>query len=135
VAGGLSGSLLDTSVLLEQDEEGEFDLPETAAISVITLGELHAGVAIARDERVAEARRRRLAAVRAAFVPLVVDEAVAERCGDVLAVARAQNRAAKATDVLIIATAAAAGRSLYTLDKAQAGLAQAATVPVTLLTR
>jgi predicted nucleic acid-binding protein len=131
----LSGSLLDTSVLLEQDEEGEFDLPETAAISVITLGELHAGVAIARDERVAEARRRRLAAVRAAFVPLVVDEAVAERCGDVLAVARAQNRAAKATDVLIIATAAAAGRSLYTLDKAQAGLAQAATVPVTLLTR
>ena len=135
MAGGLSGSLLDTSVLLEQDEEGEFDLPETAAISVITLGELHAGVAIARDERVAEARRRRLAAVRAAFVPLVVDEAVAERCGDVLAVARAQNRAAKATDVLIIATAAAAGRSLYTLDKAQAGLAQAATVPVTLLTR
>jgi predicted nucleic acid-binding protein len=135
VARGLSGSLLDTSVLLEQDEEGEFDLPETAAISVITLGELHAGVAIARDERVAEARRRRLAAVRAAFVPLVVDEAVAERCGDVLAVARAQNRAAKATDVLIIATAAAAGRSLYTLDKAQAGLAQAATVPVTLLTR
>ena len=135
MARGLSGSLLDTSVLLEQDEEGEFDLPETAAISVITLGELHAGVAIARDERVAEARRRRLAAVRAAFVPLVVDEAVAERCGDVLAVARAQNRAAKATDVLIIATAAAAGRSLYTLDKAQAGLAQAATVPVTLLTR
>ena len=135
MAGGLSGSLLDTSVLLEQDEESEFDLPETAAISVITLGELHAGVAIARDERVAEARRRRLAAVRAAFVPLVVDEAVAERCGDVLAVARAQNRAAKATDVLIIATAAAAGRSLYTLDKAQAGLAQAATVPVTLLTR
>ena len=135
MAGGLSGSLLDTSVLLEPDEEGEFDLPETAAISVITLGELHAGVAIARDERVAEARRRRLAAVRAAFVPLVVDEAVAERCGDVLAVARAQNRAAKATDVLIIATAAAAGRSLYTLDKAQAGLAQAATVPVTLLTR
>lgn len=135
MARGLSGSLLDTSVLLEQDEEGEFDLPETAAISVITLGELHAGVAIARDEWVAEARRRRLAAVRAAFVPLVVDEAVAERCGDVLAVARAQNRAAKATDVLIIATAAAAGRSLYTLDKVQAGLAQAATVPVTLLTR
>jgi toxin FitB len=135
VARGLSGSLLDTSVLLEQDEEGEFDLPETAAISVITLGELHAGVVIARDERVAEARRRRLAAVRAAFVPLVVDVAVAERYGDVLAVARAQNRAAKATDVLIIATAAAAGRSLYTLDKVQAGLAQAATVPVTLLTR
>jgi predicted nucleic acid-binding protein len=135
VARGLSGSLLDTSVVIAQDEEGELQLPEAAAISVITLGELCAGVVMARDQRVAEARRRRLAAVRAAFAPLVVDEAVAERYGDVLAVACAQNRAARATDLLIIATAAAAGRNLYTLDKAQAGLAEAATVPVTVLTR
>jgi len=134
VARGLSGSLLDTSVVIAQDEEGELQLPEAAAISVITLGELRAGVVMARDQRVAEARRRRLAAVRAAFAPLVVDEAVAERYGDVLAVARAQNRAARATDLLIIATAAAAGRDLYTLDNAQAGLAEAATVPVTVLT-
>jgi len=134
VARGLSGSLLDTSVVIAQDEEGELQLPEAAAISVITLGELRAGVVMARDQRVAEARRRRLAAVRAAFAPLVVDEAVAERYGDVLAVARAQNRAARATDLLIIATAAAAGRNLYTLDNAQAGLAEAATVPVTVLT-
>lgn len=134
MARGLSGSLLDTSVVIAQDEEGELQLPEAAAISVITLGELRAGVVMARDQRVAEARRRRLAAVRAAFAPLVVDEAVAERYGDVLAVARAQNRAARATDLLIIATAAAAGRNLYTLDNAQAGLAEAATVPVTVLT-
>ena len=134
MARGLSGSLLDTSVVIAQDEEGELQLPEAAAISVITLGELRAGVVMARDQRVAEARRRRFAAVRAAFAPLVVDEAVAERYGDVLAVARAQNRAARATDLLIIATAAAAGRNLYTLDNAQAGLAEAATVPVTVLT-
>jgi toxin FitB len=135
VATGLSGSLLDTSVLIAHDEGGSLELPEAAAISVITLGELRAGVAIARDERVAEARRRRLAAVRAAFVPLSVDEAVAERYGDVLAVAHSQRRAAKATDVLIIATAAAAGRELYTLDGAQGRLAQAAGVPVTVLAR
>ena len=64
------------------------------------------GVLIATDDRIADARRRRLAAVRAASA-LVVDEAVAERYGDVLAVARSQRRGAKATDLLIIATAAA----------------------------
>jgi len=131
----LNGSLLDTSVLIAQDEAGTLELPEAAAISVITLGELRAGVVIARDERVADARRQRLAAVRAAFVPIVVDEAVAERYGDVLAVARSQRRSAKATDLLIVATAAAAGRELYTLDDAQARLAEAATVPVTVLAR
>lgn len=100
---------------------------------MITLGELRAGVSIARDGPTADARRRRLAAVRAAFVALVVDEAVAERYGDVLAVARSRGRAAKATDLLIIATAAAAERTLYTLDAAQSRLALAAGVPATRL--
>jgi predicted nucleic acid-binding protein len=131
----VSGSLLDTSIVIAHDEAGALDLPEAAAVSVITLGELRAGVLIAKDERVASERRHRLAAVRAAFAPLVVDEAVAERYGEVLAVARAQRRTAKATDLLIIATAAAADRELYTLDDAQARLAEAATVPVTVLTR
>jgi toxin FitB len=129
----LSGSLLDTSVLIARDEAQGLELPETAAISVVTLGELHAGVRIAKDERIAGDRRRRLAAVQTAFAPLVVDEAVAERYGDVLAVARSQRRTVKATDLLIIATAAASGRDLYTLDTAQAGLAEAAGVPVTLI--
>ncbi|HZH23391.1 MAG TPA: PIN domain-containing protein [Solirubrobacteraceae bacterium] len=129
----MTGSLLDTSVLISRDESGALGLPEAAAISVISLGELRAGVQMARDERVAELRRGRLAAVRAAFAPLLVDEAVAERYGDVLAVARSQRRASKATDLLIIATAAAADRRLYTLDASQARLAQAAAVPATVL--
>lgn len=133
MAGGVSGSLLDTSVLIAHDETEMLKLPETAAISVITLGELRAGVLIARDEAVAEDRGRRLAGVRAAFVPLPVDESVAERYGEVLAVARSQRRAAKATDLLIIATAAATARRLYTLDGAQARLAQSAGVATTLL--
>jgi len=135
VAGGLSGSLLDTSVLIARDEAGAIELPEAAAISVITLGELHAGVRIAKGERTAGERRRRLAAVRAAFAPLVVDEAVAECYGDVLAVARAQRRTVKATDLLIIATAAASGRELHTFDAAQARLAEAAGVPAKLISR
>jgi len=129
----VSGALLDTSVVIAHDEAGALELPETAAISVITIGELHAGVRIAADTAVAHHRRRRLAAVRAAFVPLPVDEPVAERYGEILAVARSQRRTAKATDLLIIATAAATERELYTLDAAQARLAQAAGVTTTAL--
>jgi hypothetical protein len=77
---------------------------------------------------------QRDAAIRAAFAPLTVDEAVAEHHGELVAVARAQRRAAEATDLPIIATAAAAGRALCTSDAAQAPLAQAA-VPTTVLGR
>ena len=125
----MSGSLLDTSVLIARDETAALELPESAAISVITLGELRAGVLMADDESVVRTRTRRLAVVRAAFAPLPVDEPVAERYGDVLATARSQRRVAKATDVLIIATAGASSRELYTLDIAQARLAEAAGVP------
>lgn len=133
MAGRVSGALLDTSLLIANDADGSLELPEVAAISVITLGELRAGVLIARQRPIADARRRRLAAVRAAFAALMVDEAVAERYGDVLATARSQRRAAKATDLLIIATAAVTGRELFTLDSAQSRLALAAGVPATLL--
>jgi len=129
----VSGGLLDTSVLIGRDEVGTLELPATAAISVVTLGELRAGVLMARGQATADNRRRRLSAVRAAFAPIPVDEAVAERYGDVLAVARSQRRAVKATDLLIIATAAATGRQLYTLDSAQARLAEAAGIAATSL--
>lgn len=119
----MSGSLLDTSILIAQGAPGVAELPPAAAISIVTLGELHAGVLMARDGSVRSARRQRLDAVRAAFTPLVVDEPVAERFGEILALARSQRRAEKATDLLIIATALAAGRTLYTRDLRQAQLA------------
>lgn len=126
----MTGSLLDTSVVIAADEAGALDLPESAAISVITLGELRAGVLMARDDRIAAGRRSRLEAVRAVFAALPVDDAVAERYGEVLALARSERRTAKATDLLIIATAAATDRELVTLDEAQASLARVAGVPV-----
>ena len=126
----MSVALLDTSILIAPDAAALSSLPVSAAISVITLGELRAGVLLARDGVVEAARRARLTAVQAAFAPLPVDESVAERYGDVLAVARSQARTAKATDLLIIATAAAHGRTLHTLDERQAGLARAAGIPV-----
>lgn len=120
----MTGSLLDTSVVIAFDEAGTFDLPADAAISVVTLGELRAGVLRARDARARAARQGRLTAVRAAFAPLLVDEIVAEHYGDALAHARGKGRSVKATDLLIIATASATGRGLHTLDVAQASLAR-----------
>ena len=117
-------------MVIATDERGEMDLPDTAAISVITVGELRAGILRAADDGVRAARARRLAAVRAAFVALPVDEDVAERYGEALAAARDLGRTAKATDLLIIATAAAGGRTLHTLDAAQAALARELRVPV-----
>ncbi len=123
-------ALLDTSVVIATDERGELGLPDAAAISVITLGELRAGVLRAADARLRAARAHRLAAVRRAFAALPVDEDVAERYGEALAAARDLGRGAKATDLLIIATAAAGGRTLYTLDGSQAALARELRVPV-----
>ncbi len=124
----VSGALLDTSVLI--GPAGAVELPAAAAISVITLGELRAGVLLAREAGVEKWRQDRFDAVRAAFEPLLVDEDVAEKYADVLAVARTEGRTVKATDLLIIATAAAAGRVLYTLDEKQQRLAESAGLDV-----
>jgi predicted nucleic acid-binding protein len=127
----VSGALLDTSVVIAGEEAAaETDDGRTAAISVLTLGELHAGVLLARDPAVRTARQARLAAIRAAFAPLPVDEAVAERYGEVLATAREEARITKATDLLIVATAGATGRVLATRDERQARLARACGVQV-----
>lgn len=122
----MSGILYDTSVVIAREEVLASDGPAVGAISVITLGELHAGVLLARDDEAERNRRRRMQEVRAAYLPLPVDERVAESYGDVLAVARTQRRTARATDLLIIATAAASGRALSTLDDRQGQLAQSA---------
>ena len=122
--------LLDTSIVIAASGRLGLASDETAAISVITLGELRAGVALAADPRARAARQARLAVVKAAFRPLPVDEPVAEAYGDVLAAARSQKRISRATDLLIIATARASGRILRTLDRAQAQLAEAVGIPV-----
>src|SRR5437870_2773824 len=100
-------------------------LPESAAISVLTLGELRAGVLLARDDETRARRASALAAVRSTFLALEVDERVADRYGEVLAAARRERQRAKATDLLIIATALAHDRALHTRDDRQARLARA----------
>lgn len=121
----MAGALLDTSVVIAGSDDIS-TLPESAAISIVTLGELYAGVALAQDDETGARRAARLAQVRRAFQPLVVDEPVAVHYGHVLAIARSQGRTAKATDLLILATALAHDRELHTLDERQAALGRAA---------
>jgi predicted nucleic acid-binding protein len=117
-------ALLDTSVVIAAAGGDDVELPDEGAISVITLGELRAGVLRMRDADGRAERAERLRRVRNAFVALPVDEDVAEHYGRALAVARDERRAEKATDLLIVATAAATDNPLHTLDASQAKLAR-----------
>jgi hypothetical protein len=121
----LTRLLLDTSVVIAGSPVLAVGPEDTAAISVITLGELRAGVRLTVDAETQAVRQARLAAVRQTFEPIPVDDSVADQYGEILAAARAKRRTTKATDLLIIATAAASGRTLLTLDDTQRRLARA----------
>jgi len=116
--------LLDTSSVIADVNALALGPDATAA-----LGELRAGVNLAADAHSRALRQARLAAVRSIFDPLPVDEIVAEHYGEILARARSSGRSSKGTDLLIIATAAATGRTLRTLDHAQAQFAIMVGVP------
>jgi predicted nucleic acid-binding protein len=123
-------ALLDTSVVIASAHALALEPDDTAAISVLTIGELNAGVRLATDPRARAMRQSRLEAVREAFEPLPVNETIALHYGELLASARSQGRSSKATDLLIIATASATGRTLLTRDEAQASLARVAGIVV-----
>jgi predicted nucleic acid-binding protein len=120
----MSRAVLDTSFVIDVLAGQEVAVPDESAISVITIGELRAGVLRMRDARARVAREERLRIVRERFTPLLVDEDVAEHYGRALALARDEGRNDKATDLLIIATAAAADNALHTRDERQAKLAR-----------
>jgi predicted nucleic acid-binding protein len=119
----VSSALLDTSFVIAA-AAGDVRMPADAAISVMTLGELHAGVLRARDAASRAERMERLGDVRSLFLAIPIDERVAEHYGRALARARAERRGENAADLLIIATAAATENALHTLDIGQAKLAR-----------
>jgi predicted nucleic acid-binding protein len=119
----LTLALLDTSLVIAA-ADGDVVLPQQAALSVVTLGELHAGVLRASHATEHAHRATRLRLIRSAFVSLPVDDDVAEHYGRALAVARDEGRVTDAADLLIIGTAAATRRELHTRDIAQAKLAR-----------
>ncbi|MEJ7876701.1 MAG: PIN domain-containing protein [Solirubrobacterales bacterium] len=126
----MTRGLLDTSVLIAIDEAGSREIPDSSGISVISLGELRAGVILARDETSRSLRENRLAFVRRTFELLPVDGHVAHHFGEALAWARSKRRLSKGSDLLIIATAAAGDLELVTLDSTQAAIARGVGVSV-----
>ncbi len=109
--------LLDTSVLIALAADVELELPAEAAISVVTLCELHHGILIADGER--QARRvAALATVERNVEVLPVDARVAPHFGRLMAAARRSGRGRPATaDALIAATAISHALPLYTRDR------------------
>lgn len=113
----MSLGLLDTSVLIARGQGVVQPLPDEAAISAMTLGELHVGVLLADDPDVRARRLAILAAVERDFQALPIDDRVARRFGAIVAEARRARRRPKVADALIAATAAAHDLELYTRDR------------------
>lgn len=109
--------LIDTSVVIDLDLILPHDLPVEVAVSAVTMAELAAGPHATTDPAERARRQERVQRAEATFEPLPVDAAVARAYGRVYAAAAAAGRKARgrrAFDLLIAATAIAAGLPLYT---------------------
>lgn len=106
--------LLDTSVLIAADRGPR----EVAAISVVSLTELHFGVLVARDEETRALRVRRLGAIESHFDALPFDAAEARECGRLhaLVAQRGGRPRRRAFDLAIAATANVHGVPLLTFN-------------------
>ncbi len=112
-----SRGLIDTSVVIDLERIDPASLPTEIAISAITLAELASGPHAATDPAERARRQDRLQRAEATFAPMPVDAEVARAYGRVYAAVAALGRKARgrrAFDLLIAATAVAAGLPLYT---------------------
>lgn len=112
----MTRGLLDTSIVIALARGESVELPETAAISIVTLCGLHHGVLIA-DDRQRAGRLATLAMAERRFRPLPLDERVSPQFGRILADARRAGRRPRTADALIAATAAANELPVYTRDR------------------
>lgn len=112
--------IVDTSVVIDLQRIDPDDLPAELAISAVTLAELAAGPH-ATDDPIERAHRQdRLQRIEATFDPVPFDGGVARAYGRLYAALAASGRKARgrrALDLLIAATALAAGLPLYTRNR------------------
>jgi predicted nucleic acid-binding protein len=109
--------LLDTSVLIDLDHVDATRLPISVAVSALSFAELAAGPHATSDPDERGRRQDRLQRAEATFDPLPFDADAARAYGRVFAAVMTQGRKARgprAVDLLIAATALAAGLPLYT---------------------
>ena len=110
----MAAALLDTSVLIAA--EGPY--VGEAAISVVSLTELHFGVLIAADDDTRALRVRRLGVIEDRFDALPFEAAAARECGRLHAAVaqRGGKPRRRAFDLAIAATANVHGVPLLTYD-------------------
>ncbi len=108
--------LLHTSVVIDHDVVDPGTLPDESAIAAVTLAELAAGPHATGDDGERARRQDRLQWAAAMWEPLPFDAAAARAYGRIFAATRAAGRTSRTrlADLLIAATAAARGLSLYT---------------------
>lgn len=111
--------LADTSLFIAQESGRSFDsatLPDELAVSIITIGELRAGVLAAGD---VEIRARRLETLTAVLdlVPVPIDDAVAQAWARLRVLLRDADRRMPVNDSWIAATAIACAVPVVTQDE------------------
>ena len=109
--------LLDTSVVIDLEGLDPLQLPIQSAVSAITMAELAAGPHATEDPDERARRQDRLQRAEAVFDPLPFDSEASRAYGRVYAAvvgAGRKARGARAVDLLIAATACAAGLPIYT---------------------
>ena len=114
----MSAGLADTSVFIARESGRPLSidlLPDRISVSVITIGELRAGVLAAAT---LEARDRRLATLSeaSALAPFLVDESVAEAWARLRVALRDSDLRMGVNDSWIAATAIARGLPVITHD-------------------
>lgn len=114
----MSRGLADTSVFIARESGRTFEvgqLPDELAVSIVTIGELRAGVLVAAT---VEDRDRRLGTLTAALAldPIPVDEAVAAEWARLRVLLRDAGQRMPVNDSWIAATAMALDVPLVTED-------------------
>ena len=114
----MSGYLVDTSIFVAAEQQRSLNNPPPGEgrISVATVTELVVGVRRARGSELQALREATLAEARS-YIALPYDELVAERLGELLAVARAVGVRAGAMDAIIAATALVHELAVWTQDQ------------------
>ena len=113
----IENGLLDTSVVIDLNVLSREKLPKRLAISAVTLAELAAGPAAARDPDTRARRQEQLQRVESTFNPIPVDVGVARAYGRIvgaIVAAKRKHRGARSLDLMIAATALANQIPLYT---------------------